>query len=139
VHHHRRHRQEEKDFLEMALKNWATSGTGRKGQLVVGGLGIGQASSLPPLPEPALHPCFVSEVTFHPKASNRACPDHISKQSCFMIQGAHIVEIQLTYPVEQIPGLHEAPDMGCNSIFLVLCLGFVIQPPTLTTLKGASW
>lgn len=33
VHHHRRHRQEEKDFLEMALKSWAASGTGRKGQL----------------------------------------------------------------------------------------------------------
>lgn len=83
------------------------------------GLGIGQASSLPPLPEPALHPCFVSEVIFRPKASSGACLAHVSEQSCFMMQGAHMVEIPLTHPVEQTTGLHEAPDMGWNSVLLI--------------------
>lgn len=100
------------------------------------GLGIGQASSLPPLPEPALHPCFVSEVIFRPKASSGACLAHVSEQSCFMMQGAHMVEIPLTHPVEQTTGLHEAPDMGWNSVLLIPW-GFVILPLTLVTLEGA--
>lgn len=74
------------------------------------GLGIGQASSLP---------CFISEVTFHPEAGSRACPAHVSEQSCLMKQDPHMVETQLTHPVEQTTGFHEASDMGWSTALLV--------------------